>query len=713
MVAITRAPEEHRVLIAVDMDVRPKLVYDSAAPDPTLASPSVPISDLDALLEQHGTQLSEQYFVLTDSDHVGTLLRGRLGPDVPVLLAALVRSGTVGGVIAVCGDEVERTDIIDAVCAMAAQMVLALESAGLTEQVLQRKNEAHFQSLIQNTSDIVLVVDADFHLVYGTPSVQAVLGRELDELTGLPVTSLLAEQDAPRAAMLLRRVRSTTPQGLHRGYAEPDDEWRVHDTNGDLRAFEVTCTNLLEDPVVHGLVLTLHDTTDRRALEDELKHLAFHDPLTQLPNRTLFLDRVEHALARQGRHRERLGVMLIDLDDFKMVNDTRGHAAGDALLVAVSERLKGAVRPEDTCARLGGDEFAVLVEGLVSDEEAGQLASRILTALRQPFGVGDDELSVHASIGTTTSDYGSHAAELLIQADLAMYAAKDAGKAAHEFYQPSLQHAMQARLIQIRDLRWALAENQMVLHYQPIVDLNSGCIVGTEALIRWQHPSRGLVFPGDFIDLVEQGDLAVPLGRWVLETSIAQAVAWRSLTPESAPLRMSVNVAPKQLADPEFVGIVTRALHQHGLPPGDLTLEITERTLTAQEPQIVRTMELLERLGIGLAIDDFGTGYAALGYLRRFPVTTLKIDMSFVKGVDKSTDERSLVQAIIRLGETFDLTLVAEGIETPGQRDALRLLGCHQGQGYLFSRGLPAAEATTFIQARTRADVDHIYPKVS
>jgi diguanylate cyclase (GGDEF)-like protein/PAS domain S-box-containing protein len=616
-------------------------------------------------------------------------------------------------VIAVCGNEVERTDIIDAVCAMAAQMVLALESTGLTEQVLQRKNEAHFQSLIQNTSDIVLVVDADFRVVYGTPSVEAVLGCELSDVTGRPVTDLLTDRDAPRAAMLLRRISSATPPGQLQPYAEPDDEWRMLDTNGNLRAFEVTCTNLLEDPVVHGLVLTLHDTTDRRALEDELKHLAFHDPLTQLPNRTLFLDRVEHALARQGRHRERLAVMLIDLDDFKMVNDTRGHAAGDALLVAVSERLQGTVRPEDTCARLGGDEFAVLVEGLVSDEEAGQLASRILTALRRPFGVGDDELSVHASIGTTTSDYGSHAAELLIQADLAMYAAKDAGKGAHEFYQPSMQHVMQARLAQIRDLRRALTENQFVLHYQPIIDLRSGCVVGTEALIRWQHPSRGLVFPGDFIDLVEQGDLAVPLGTWVIETSIAQAVMWRSLAPAGAPLRMSVNVAPKQLADPEFVGIVTRALYQHGLPASDLTLEITERTLTAQEPQIVRTMEELERLGVGLAIDDFGTGYAALGYLRRFPVTTLKIDMSFVKGVDKSTDERSLVQAIIRLGETFDLTLVAEGIETRGQRDALRLLGCDQGQGFLFARGLAAAEATTFIQARIRADVDHIYPNVS
>jgi diguanylate cyclase (GGDEF)-like protein len=460
---------------------------------------------------------------------------------------------------------------------------------------------------------------------------------------------------------------------------------------------------------VRGLVLTLHDITERRALEERLKHLAFHDSLTQLPNRALFLDRVEHALARRGRHRERLAVMLIDLDDFKLVNDTRGHAAGDALLVNVTERITHALRPEDTCARLGGDEFAVLVEGLVSDDEAGQLAERILTSLRRPYGQGDDELTVRASIGLSTSDYGADAAELLMQADLAMYAAKDAGKGTQELYRPSLQHVMQSRLTKLRDLQRAMDDHQFLLHHQPILHLPSGRVVGTEALLRWQHPEHGLVLPGEFIDVVEGGDLAVPLGRWVIETAIAQAATWQPLEGDGEPIRLSVNVAPRQLADPDFVDYVEHALDLHGLSPSGLVLEITERTLTVQEPQIVSSMQRLSRLGVGLAVDDFGTGYAALGYLRRFPVTTLKIDRSFVSGVDTSTDDRALVAAIIRLGETLNLSLVAEGIETVDQRDALIALGCTQGQGFLYARALPPEELSAYISTQSATGADHTY----
>jgi diguanylate cyclase (GGDEF)-like protein/PAS domain S-box-containing protein len=653
------------------------------------------------LLERHAAELKAHSYALTDSNSAGAFLLERLGADVPVLLAMLGGSGSVTGVVAVAGHEVDRTDIIDAVCAMAAQLALALDSADLTEQMLQRKNEAHFRSLIQNTSDIILVVDADLVVTYGTPSLASVLGYDAAQVLDHSFIALVSKQDSPRATLFLRRIQLTgTP--VQSAHVKADDEWHLLDASGSVRTFEVTCSNLLQDPVVHGLVLTLHDTTERQALEEELKHLAFHDALTQLPNRTLFLDRVEHALSRQGRHRERLAVMLIDLDDFKMVNDTRGHAAGDDLLVAVSERLQRAVRPEDTCARLGGDEFAVLVEGLVGDEEAEQLADRVLAALRPPFGVGDDELSVRASIGVSTSDYGSHAPELLIQADLAMYAAKDAGKGGHESYHPSLQHVMQSRLRMVRDLQRAFQEDQFVVHYQPVLHLGSGQVVGTEALLRWQHPVRGLVLPGEFIDAVEEGDLAVPVGTWVLETAIAQAVSWQHLGAGGLGVRMSVNVAPRQLADPGFVDIVTRALVRHGLPASVLTLEITERTLTAENPQIVLAMEQLKDLSVGLAIDDFGTGYAALGYLRRFPVTTLKIDQSFVNGVDKSTNERSLVEAIIRLGETFELDLVAEGIETPRQRDALRALGCEQGQGFLYARGLSAPNVAAYIQQQSQ-----------
>ncbi len=717
--AIAGSADPLRVLVAVGAGgASSRIVYDSATPDaiepisteetranvqagsvieagsPARLGSTVGMGCAD-LVQRYAPELAEHSFVLTVSGRVEELVPAGLGPATPVLLAGLARSGSVTGLLAICGVSL-RGEVIDSVCAMAAQMALAIESADLTEQVLQRKSEARFRSLIQNTSDMILILGPELDVIYQTPSVEVILGHLPDQVIGLPLLDLVSEQDSLRASSFLRRVRSTS-QDSRSPTAGSEDPWRLVDANGGVRAFEVTCTNMMDDPFVQGLVVTLHDTTEQYALEEELKHLAFHDSLTQLPNRILFLDRVEHALSWQGRHRERLAVMLIDLDDFKTVNDTRGHAVGDALLVAVSERLQHTLRPSDTCARLGGDEFAVLLEGLGDDdEEASQLAERIQATLRLPFSIGDEQISIRASIGVSTSDTGVQAAKLLVQADLAMYAAKDAGKGSHEFYQPSLQHVMQSRLNKTKELAVALREDQFILLYQPIVDLGTGRVRGTEALVRWQHPTRGLVLPSEFIEAVEVGELAIPLGRWVLETAIAQAAAWKQLGPVTE-MRMSINVAPRQLSDPGFVDTVTESLTRNGLAPHLLTLEITERTLTAQEPQIERAMAGLERLGVGLAIDDFGTGYAALAYLRRFPVTTLKIDRSFITGVDKSKDQRSLVKAIISLGEAFELTVVAEGIETSSQRDALVAMGCDLGQGFLYAGALPAPAVVRYV----------------
>jgi diguanylate cyclase (GGDEF)-like protein len=437
-------------------------------------------------------------------------------------------------------------------------------------------------------------------------------------------------------------------------------------------------------------------------LEDELKRLAFHDSLTGLPNRALFLDRVEHALQRRTLESEKLAVMLIDLDDFKLVNDTRGHATGDALLVAVGERLRSCLRAEDTAARLGGDEFAVLAEGLYGEEEARQFAERVLAALRAPYVVGDEPLASRASVGVATSMSASEAAELLRQADLAMYAAKDNGKGVCEFFHTSLEDRMTARIELRSDLERALERDEFFLQYQPMVELASGSVVGVEALIRWQHPTKGLVMPGQFIDAVEDTDLALPMGAWVLDRAIARAAAWHREIPASGQLYVSVNVAPRQLHDPEFVGMVAGALTRHRFPAGSLTLEITERLLAGEDPQAVTAMTELRALGVALALDDFGTGYSALGYLRRFPVDVLKIDRSFVTGIERSPDDRALVEAIVRLGETFGLGLVAEGIETEGQREALVTIGCGMGQGYLFSKPLPEADLTALLLAQAR-----------
>jgi diguanylate cyclase (GGDEF)-like protein/PAS domain S-box-containing protein len=681
-----------RALVVLNGRLPARIVFDSTTHGPLDV-------DVQPLLSRHAAELRRHHFLITDSNRVGVELVPLIGPGVPMLMAAFTGADEVSGALVVIGTDGSRAGVVDSLCSLATQAALALESADLTEQVLQRRNEAHFRSLIQNASDVILVVDADLHITYQTPSVQAVLGLSWAEVDGRPVTALLAADDVPHARLMLARVARPGERGGQRS-ASFAAEWRVRHADGRLRAVEVTCSNLLDDPSVQGLVLTLHDITDRRGLEEELKVLAFHDTLTKLPNRALFLDRVEHALGRQGRHREHLAVMLIDLDDFKMINDTRGHGAGDILLIAVAERLRVVLRDQDTATRLGGDEFAVFVEGLAGDHEATQLAERILFELGRPYHLEGEEVAVRASIGVATSEYGSDAAELLRQADLAMYAAKDAGKGTHEFFRASMLHRLESRLKWRHDLERGLREDEFVLHYQPVCNLDTGQVVGAEALLRWQHPEKGLVLAGEFIDVVEQTDLDPPLGAWVLDQAVAQATQWAKASPDN-PVWVSVNVTPRQLREPTFVDTVASALRRHDLPGASLTVEMTERMLADEGGQTQVVMQALRDLGVGLALDDFGTGYSSLAYLRRFPVNILKIDRSFVSGVDRSADDRALVEAIVRLAESFRLEVVAEGIETSQQRHVIQEMGCDRGQGFLFSRPIPGSEFIALLDAQT------------
>jgi diguanylate cyclase (GGDEF)-like protein/PAS domain S-box-containing protein len=667
------------------------LAFDSAHPEgPTGAK------GLDPLARRYEHELRRHQFVLTTAARCGPALSAVLGPDATVLLAAMVRGEQISGLLVVIGPGVDRPETIDPVCTLASQVMLALDSIELTVQVAERRSEAHFRSLFQNAADIILVLDEKMGLLFNTPSAQSVLGWDPADGQARSIDTLVVAGDAARARLLLGRVLS----GEWQSVGGPADEWRIRDRHGVVRQYEVSCRNLINDPSVGGVVVTLHDITERRKLESDLKHQAFHDSLTQLPNRALFLDRVEHALARSGRHRERLAVILIDLDNFKVINDTRGHAAGDALLLQVAQRLQSVMRAEDSCARLGGDEFAILAEGLVTDEEAGQLADRLVEQLRMPFEIGGESVTAGASIGVSTSDYGANASELLLQADLAMYAAKDAGKGGTQFFRPELIDVMQLRARTVSELDKAVERDEFVLYYQPIVALDTGGVIGVEALLRWQHPERGLLFPDDFIDIVEESDLAVAVGAWVIDHAVAQAAEWQRFAPADDVLKMSLNVAPRELSQPGFVDTVVAALHRHGLPSRALVLEITERMLAGKDPQIAQAMAELEELGVRLAVDDFGTGYAALGYLRRFPVSTLKIDRSFVAGLGHSPDDHALVEAIIRLGETFDLDLIAEGVETEGQRVELLRMGCRFAQGFHYSRALPAEDAATFIRTR-------------
>ena len=415
---------------------------------------------------------------------------------------------------------------------------------------------------------------------------------------------------------------------------------------------------------------------------DAMSHQALHDTLTGLPNRALFLDRLEHALERAARHGEAAAVLFVDLDRFKTVNDSLGHAAGDELLVAVAERLRSCVRVEDTAARLGGDEFAVLAETLTDRRDAARLAERILQALEEPFLVQGREVFVNGSIGIAVGQ--SPEDDLLRNADVAMYRAKEAGSS-YEFFESGMRAAIVERLALEADLRRAIERGELCLHYQPIVDLATGGVDAVEALVRWRHPERGLLAPITFIPLAEETGAIVEVGRWVLRTACAQAAAW-SARAGHRHVRVAVNVSVRQLQHPAFVSHVAEALGETGLDPALLTLEITETMLVEHGEATVGKLVELKGLGVRLALDDFGVGYSSLRYLSALPLDVLKVPKAFVDRVGERSPEAALVEAIVELGGTFGLEVVAEGIETADQAAHLGRAGCALGQGFLFAR---------------------------
>jgi diguanylate cyclase (GGDEF)-like protein len=420
--------------------------------------------------------------------------------------------------------------------------------------------------------------------------------------------------------------------------------------------------------------------TDAKNFDDAL-HRAFHDALTELPNRPLFLDRLEHALARAPRSGGGVGVLFLDVDRFKSVNDRFGHVAGDDLLIAVARRLEECVRPGDTVARFGGDEFAVLVED-VGEDQAASVATRILAALEAPFSIQEKNVFVSASIGIATGIRGAD--ELMRNADLAMYKAKSSGKGRYERFEPNLHEAVVERLELEVELRAAVENEEFIVHYQPIVALDSGAIVGMEALLRWIHPQRGMVSPGDFVPLAEETRLIVPIGRWVLSEACRQGQVWNKA--HGGGLALCVNISAQQLDQPGLVDDVAHALAKSGLPAELLVLEITETLLMEDTEATISKLSRLKALGIQLAVDDFGTGYSSLQYLNRFPIDILKIAKSFVDGLAGDQEESALVRAITDLADNFSLRVVAEGVESPEQIPRLLALGCELAQGFHYSK---------------------------
>jgi diguanylate cyclase (GGDEF)-like protein/PAS domain S-box-containing protein len=576
----------------------------------------------------------------------------------------------------------------DGVETLAAQLALALEGAASAEDLHERQSAQRFRSLVQNSSDIIALLESDLTIRYLTPSVERVLGYRENELVGRSLGELLEPSERERLEPFYAEVCATSGRVMPR-------DLPLRRKDGSICQLESVFNNLLSDTNVAGIVVTARDVTERRALEEQLSHQAFHDSLTGLANRALFTDRVAHALDLTRRTNALVGVLFVDLDDFKTVNDSLGHAAGDELLVVLARRLESCLREEDTCARLGGDEFAVILENIAGPETAVIVARRMLATIAEPVHVLGSQVSVQASIGIALGSSGVSTSEVLRNADLAMYRAKGEGKSRYALYEPSMHTQVLERLALKAELQRAVVAEEFEIHYQPIVALLSGGIVGVEALVRWRHPERGLVLPQHFVPIAEETGLILPLGRFVLDTACRQARHWQAFGYPG--LGVSVNISARQLASPQLPAEVTAALSETGLEASALTLEITESVLLDSQAVISR-LEALKRLGVRIAIDDFGTGYSSLNYLRRFPVDTLKIAKPFVDEIGSSPEQERLVAAIIRLGATLNLDTVAEGIEDENQCALLRKLHCRYAQGFFFCRPLPVDEMSSVLR---------------
>jgi len=554
-----------------------------------------------------------------------------------------------------------------------------------------RRSEARFRSLVQNSTDLVLLVDTDGATRYVSPAIGAILGEPSDAWANRSLPDLVHPEDADWMRAALSRL-AADPSGTHSG------EVRVRHADGRWRWLEVVGSNLLADPEVGGIVLNCRDVTERRELEDQLRRQAFTDPLTGLPNRPLLLDRLAHDLAARATEEATgglLAVALVNIDDLKTINDSLGHGAGDRLLMEVAERLQRELAAPDTAARLGGDEFALLLHG-TNRGGIDAAMSRLLGRLREALLLEGQSVSPSASVGIAFPDRSeSSAEETLRNADVAMHTAKTLGKGQSAVYAPHMREAAVRRLSMREDLAQALERGELSIHYQPILDLASGEVVAVEALARWERPS-GMVGPTEFIPIAEETGLIVPIGRWVLETACRE-IRSLDLAQPGRELRVSVNVSAVQLGRDDFANEVSTVLHETGLAPGRLILELTESLLLERSEPTLASMRRIRQLGVRLAIDDFGTGYSSLSYLPELPVDMLKIDRSFVAGLDSGRETLAVVRSIIRLAVTLGLVTLAEGIERPEQAARLRTIGAELGQGYYFARPLTTPQLATYL----------------
>jgi diguanylate cyclase (GGDEF)-like protein/PAS domain S-box-containing protein len=549
-------------------------------------------------------------------------------------------------------------------------------------------NEARFRSLVQNATDIVSVISQRGTIEWVTPSVERILGYSPDELLGQNVSGLALDPLVMSAVQTAASDRDSART----------IELQLPARSGENKTFEVTMVDLTDDPSVGGLVVTLHEVTERRRLEESLRHQALHDDLTALPNRILFNDRVQQALGR--RSNQETAVVLIDLDDFRTVNDGLGHAAGDELLKVLAFRLRQFLRTGDTAARLGGDEFGVLIDDVTSREDALLLAERLHDAMTAPVEMADRELVVGATMGIVfAGDLPERSADVILQcADVAMYAAKAAGKNRRQVFEGRMYTAAAERLELLAALAGVVERGELELWYQPIVDMADRHLVGFEALVRWRHPELGLISPALFVPLAEQTGAIIGIGRWVVEQAITQLAMWQAVAEHE--LTMEINYSVRQIEDDSAADFLAQVLADTEVPPRSIVIEMTESMAINDPEKAAVWLERFQYLGVGIYADDFGTGYGSYAVLQRLPFTGVKLDMSLVEDVDNVNRKGAAqVGAIVDMARRAGLDLVAEGVETELQYATLRDLGCRHGQGFLFGRPEPARAAAELVHA--------------
>ncbi len=552
-----------------------------------------------------------------------------------------------------------------------------------------RDSEERLCNFVDTANDLIFCVAEEGRFLYVNPEWQKTLGYAMEDLNELRLQNLIHLDNRSRCLIEFRRVlgggRCTALEG----------DFVAQDGRRVTVEGNISCTRKEGQPaMVWGIC---RDITQRKAAEEQLYHLAHHDALTGLPNRTLLIDRLTQAKALANRNGQMVGILFLDLDRFKLINDTLGHNVGDQLLQAVSRRLKGCIREIDTLSRLGGDEFILTLVNLQDTLDIKNLASKVLKSLSKPFQIGEHELFVTTSVGISLYPTDGQQVEGLIKkADIAMYHAKAVGRNNYQFYHQRMDEDAERRLVLANGIRKALEREEFSLHYQPKIDIISGTVTAMEALVRWQHPELGLLPPAEFIPLAEETGLILPLGEWVLRRACAENASWRRQG--LPPMRIAVNISGYQLQQPNLLESILEILKEAELPAEALELEITE-TVVMQNPDFaVGVLNAFRDLGIHISIDDFGTGYSSLAHLKKFSVNTLKIDKSFVRDVENNTTDAAIASAIIAMGSSLNLQVIAEGVETEGQYAFLRDKLCHEVQGYLFSKPLPLEEATAFLR---------------